>query len=579
MCHIRRLGRSKLWIDMQILPDCLTNDINLGEKAFREACKSQLSSQEGFILHSVGISQHPSKIYSEADFIVISTLGVFCLEVKGGEVLQRTDGIWEIGWQSTGKFYTSSEGPFKQSQACSAAVINLLRKHRLQNVPVFWGVVFPHFEFIQNDPEWDEFQICDMRKLGDIEKFLSELASGFRNKLQLKGLDFHSRELNAYELKNIKNVLRRDIHISWEHGSNIATSRKELAFLEENQENILDEFVYSDVPRMVLRGCAGTGKTLLAKKAAEISSKNRSKVLFIVFNRLLKEELSQHFQGHDVEVATILEFMSRTMKKFGHDPLSTSDVELYSLSFYDAIVGNKNITDADKFDILICDEAQDFMSEEIGRGLFELLRGNGQRGSWLLCLDDIVQSEVYGIYSRQFINKLETETSCNSRELFRNYRNPKQIANHANHLYPDEKMAIPSRKFDSFPKIMTYASAKEEVKQLERLIRNLTNSGVQPESITVLTFSAKQNSNLRPARELAGFSFGNLQDNEANSIEWSQIGAYKGLENDIIILVELPERVLSLRKAELFVAMTRAKTELYVICPKNGEFIEGVKNG
>ena len=164
---------------MQILPDCLTSDINLGEKAFREACKSQLSSQEGFILHSVGISQHPSKIYSEADFIVISTLGVFCLEVKGGEVLRRTDGIWEIGWQSTGKFYTSSEGPFKQSQACSAAVISLLRKHRLQNVPVFWGVVFPHFEFIQNDPEWDEFQICDMRKLGDIEKFLSELASGF----------------------------------------------------------------------------------------------------------------------------------------------------------------------------------------------------------------------------------------------------------------------------------------------------------------------------------------------------------------------------------------------------------------
>lgn len=564
---------------MKILPEYTTNKINLGEKSFREACESQLSNWDGFVLHSVGISEHPSKMYSEADFILITKLGVFCLEVKGGEVLRRTDGIWEIGWHSSGKFYTSSEGPFKQSQSSSAAVIKLLRKHRLQNVPVFWGVVFPHFEFSQTDPEWDEFQICDLRKLGEIPTFLNTLASAFRNKLQLKGLNFPTRELNAYELKNVKNVLRRDIHISWEHGNNIAASNEELIFLEENQENILDEFIYSDDARMILRGCAGTGKTLLAKKAAEISSKNGLKVLFIVFNRLLAAELTRQFQGYDIEVATILEFMANKLDKLDQEKISTNDVELFSLSFYDAVVGNENITDADKYDILICDEAQDFMSEEIARGLFELLRGNGQSGSWLVCLDDIVQSEVYGIYSRNFIRKLETETRCHSRELFRNYRNPKQIANHANRLYPNEKMAIPSRKFDAYPKFITYSSENEEIRQLENIIKKLITSGVNSESITILTFAAKHRSKLRLFNEINGYSVGNLQEEGSYSLEWSQIGAFKGLENDIIILIELPEDILRLRKAELFVAMTRAKTELYVICPHKGEFIEGVKNG
>ena len=51
---------------------------------------------------------HHRKSYGEADFILICPHGVFCLEVKGGEV-HRQSGIWTIGWP--GKSYESSEGP------------------------------------------------------------------------------------------------------------------------------------------------------------------------------------------------------------------------------------------------------------------------------------------------------------------------------------------------------------------------------------------------------------------------------------------------------------------------------------
>lgn len=453
-----------------------------------------------------------------------------------------------------------------------------MRKHRLHNVPVFWGVVFPHFEFNQSDPEWEQYQICDSRKIGNIGQYLQELTINYKDKLRRKGLNFSSHEITAHELKNIKNVLRRDIHISWEQGNKIERSNEELLVLEENQETVLDEFLYSDVPRMVLRGCAGTGKTLLAKKAAKILADRGLSILFLVFNRLLKEELSKQFKGHKVEVLTILEFMSRSIKQFSKDELTTNDIELFSLSFYDAVVNNETIADEHKFDFLVCDEAQDFMSEEISRGLFEFIRGNAQNGNWLLCLDDIVQSEIYGIYSRNFIKKLEKETRSHSRELYRNYRNPKQIADLANGLYPDENMAIAARKFDSFPKIITTSSKSDEWEKLGNLIKKLTNSGVSPRSINVLTFTAKQNSSLNLHSEIVGFSFGNLQDRNEYLIEWSQVSAFKGLENDIIIIAELPANVLDVRKAELFVAMTRAKTELYVLCEKNDKFVEVVTN-
>jgi len=46
-----------------------------------------------YILHSLGLPKHQTKIYGEIDFIIVCNRGIACLEIKGGRVECR-NGIW-----------------------------------------------------------------------------------------------------------------------------------------------------------------------------------------------------------------------------------------------------------------------------------------------------------------------------------------------------------------------------------------------------------------------------------------------------------------------------------------------------
>jgi hypothetical protein len=56
----------------------------------------QIRFGEGDIaLHSLNLAIHDYKKWSEADFVLITRLGLLLIEVKGGRVACR-DGIWEF---------------------------------------------------------------------------------------------------------------------------------------------------------------------------------------------------------------------------------------------------------------------------------------------------------------------------------------------------------------------------------------------------------------------------------------------------------------------------------------------------
>ncbi len=49
--------------------------------------------KNAYILHSLGLPKHQSKIYGEVDFVVACHRGVACMEIKGGRIEWR-DGKW-----------------------------------------------------------------------------------------------------------------------------------------------------------------------------------------------------------------------------------------------------------------------------------------------------------------------------------------------------------------------------------------------------------------------------------------------------------------------------------------------------
>ena len=69
----------------------------------------ELNLKNAYVLHSLGLPKHRSKIYGEVDFVVVCERGVACLEIKGGRV-ECHDGQWTF-IDRYGKERVKPEGP------------------------------------------------------------------------------------------------------------------------------------------------------------------------------------------------------------------------------------------------------------------------------------------------------------------------------------------------------------------------------------------------------------------------------------------------------------------------------------
>ena len=54
-----------------------------GEQKVHEAFKNMFAEKKYFAIHSVGLANHETKKKGECDFILITDMGILCLEVKG----------------------------------------------------------------------------------------------------------------------------------------------------------------------------------------------------------------------------------------------------------------------------------------------------------------------------------------------------------------------------------------------------------------------------------------------------------------------------------------------------------------
>lgn len=118
------------------------------------------------VLHSLGLPGHETKIWGEADMIVLSTLGVFALEVKGGKV-SCSDGVWTF----SGDFrsYSKRESPWTQASGAMNAVKSRLQEANgsFKDALFGFGVVMPYTEFRQTGAEIVPEVLLDKRQFRD----------------------------------------------------------------------------------------------------------------------------------------------------------------------------------------------------------------------------------------------------------------------------------------------------------------------------------------------------------------------------------------------------------------------------
>ncbi len=567
---------------MKMLPNFVSKETTKSESEVFDLIKNASGSEGYYCLHSLGIARHSRKEYAEADFVIIGPAGIFCLEVKGGEV-KRNGGTWEIGWP--GRSYTSSEGPFKQAQGTKWPLIDYIRKQTnidlRKNAVTGWGVVFPNIVFDVQDPEWDSDVVYDQRdKNASFIEYIKRLNRYFLDKA--KNSEYTpSPTMGPERVKQIVSCLRGDFDKIPSISGLIGDSKRDLIQLGSNQYQVLDYVLNKDNPRIICDGAAGTGKTLLAREAAMRIADEGGKVLFVCFNDNISNYLKREFStlkrkqdvwsiykmlGHFIKLGGKQESLKHARSEYTKEQLF---LEIYPRIFEEAAA---NLVEDDlmpQYDALVIDEAQDILNAPMLECLELLLDGGFKNGRWALFLDSQIQAEVYGRMDTSTLDNLSSFGAAKI-PLNKNYRNPKPIVQAMCNI---TNIPLPEcvRNISSEVEYRVASDSKGAGKRISSIINELLDDGVSPSEISILSCRKREKSCLETGKPKLSAPIVWLDDTFDNvdekSISASTVSAFKGLENEIIILTDLPDAVSlsDWERSMLYVGMTRARTKLFAI--------------
>ena len=232
----------------------------------------------------------------------------------------------------------------------------------------------------------------------------------------------------------------------------------------------------------IINGLAGTGKTVMAVKKAELHSNNNEEVLFLCYNAFLKEHLKEAYNYPHVHYYTIdgLACKLCETKKADYGLLKEKLEEMYCDGTF-------------PYQHVIIDEGQDFGKIEAEEeNLIDLLKANAidnedRNGTFYLFYDknQMIQSRNVPKYIEDADCKLT---------LYRNCRNTENIALTSLRLLGSEKKPklLDGAVLGDIPKIGFATNVEDTVALLNSEIDKYIDAGFT--SITVLTCKTEESS-------------------------------------------------------------------------------------
>ncbi len=463
----------------------------------------------------------------QADFVVAHPdHGFLVLEVKGGGI-QFEHGSW---------FSRNRDGlhpikdPFRQATSCKHALYqhlcNFFDEKRLP-VPSAHGVIFPDVA------EKTTFGVEAIPDLMLVEGDWDELEKRLLRMLQLsrygKQGDAATR---AVCIEGLEKMLTGRKSFEAALSVQIAQNERIMRRLTERQLATLNQM--SRTRKLVVSGCAGSGKTALAMMKARQMAREGGRVLLTCYNQKLADWFRESLA--DVPGVTAVHFhgLCRAMARAAEVPLvdfpqgRQSEVqEIYHSEYPMALEAAMQFCPSLRFDAVIVDEGQDF-PEFWWKALVRCLADDDQ-GLFYWLYD-----ERQAVYQRTiFVPPYDA-----SLHLEENLRNTREIHTLVAPMYD---RAVRTAGPSGPP--LRWAETTEPVSLYEELGRQVTEF-VQREKIdigdiVVLTPHAERHSKLFGA-QASGFSF---VGNPAGPYEVlvSTIHSFKGLERAVVILAELDD--------------------------------------
>ncbi len=227
---------------------------------------------------------------------------------------------------------------------------------------------------------------------------------------------------------------------------------------------------------------------------------------------------------------------------------------------------------AERFHAIVVDEGQDF-----ARGWLEtldfLLRSPGEDILW------VFHDPGQALYRDDVVGELGLERL----ELHENWRNPESVAALAGRFYHGGEEVSAFREGGVRHRVIEAEPGPATLEALRKVLHELTEvEQVPPWEIVVLSGRSAEKSDAWRTRRFGNVVLANeaihddgsskglppeeVPDEPDDCVVFESIRRFKGLEREVVVLVEVPE--IGARLDELlYVGLTRATTQLVVIAP------------
>ncbi len=507
-----------------------------------------------------GKSKDEDNLY-EIDFLVFDLRSeqlnhIYVIEVKGGNIIFKAE---ENAWYQSGRLMET--GPDSQAMSYVSNIISRYKDQIEYKVPVSWILWFPDgkINLKQLPTQLNDSFVADQADLEDPGLVFDDVREAEDNLHY--GYDCIS--LDEYEA-SIKQDLLQDLGISENLRTLMENMKISTERAEANQKLVLTGFF--EMNRLAVEGCAGSGKTILAKTAAELLNERGAKVLFLCYNTYLCSQLKT---GLDPEIKTdnihnlMREFVDkREPDWFEHQ---VKDRDLWDKGLpekFKELLKAYPLQEEEKYDVILVDEAQDF---EVG-WLNMLLKYLNPEAQYFLFYD-----KRQNIFERNFV--LPQGQNWHYHPLNCNYRNTGKINTFINEYVGTNAVSYGVEEGEEV-RIKEY-SLENIAGSLKRCLLELHNVGkVSKEDIMILTDGSTKDWNLTIHKN--GFEYqilDPLKAREKEKIYYSSIRRFKGCEAPVVILL-LKQRLEKIRNGEtkhknrLYTQLSRAKGLLYVLEPE-----------
>lgn len=544
-------------IPTEIDPNTKSN----AEKSIFRALKNMPDTEDWTVIHSLGIAKHPTQAEGEADFtVVIPNKGLFVLEIKGGDV-SFDDGKW-FSESKDGNTYKIKD-PIEEAQTAMYSIRDYIVSHGVQGKLLYgYGAIFPDTEMDELEiPDVDKKQIGDIDACFNLKDFLLSLASYWKSK---------SNEASCptkEQCKQIVELLRPQFTSKISLKTVIKNYENQIIQLTDRQQDIFDGLSEND--RCLVKGEAGTGKTIIAVNFANQKAEEGNKVALFCYNTKLADFLNKSVIKHpNLVCGSFTEYAYSIVNKYYPEKVellfSTNKDKFYREDLPRLLIEAYIDKELEQFDCIILDEAQDLMTQEYLEAFDTILKKGLSGGKWSFFMDAAKQNlfnkgqnenDIFELLN----NKSEHYTKYTLKE---NCRNSIQIIKKIDQWFGSNTKSYFNQDCEYEVVVKGCKKPKNAAEKLTEILAKLKKEGVEESLITILSPKSLKYS---CANEITEYKISEDEEHSKDSIFFSTIGKFKGMENSVIILTDIDGVFKEEDKNLLYVGITRAKEALFII--------------